>query len=418
MSAPRVRLATAGLTIDLVFHGAVERFPDLVRLLWAPAITEAGGEPTFVVNAVIPSGEGDAAHSIDRPVQLNRVGGDATYRLSGEVTMRILEHLVGSRILLHAGAVILEDLGTVITTGASGAGKSTAVTTLARGGTYLTDELTILDPTDFSITAYPKPISRVYSEPGEPARHKRDYALEDLGITSVCAGRAPAPSHVVLVNRQVDAAEAVVEPLSLLEAVVILAGQSSSQWKLPSPLGTLARLITSLDGVWRATYTEASELPGALRAAVQARADGAGAAQALAAATAYEVLGPGDAAPGAVAEEPPVAGGVDTAASGPAASGPAPSAPDIPAERVWRLAPFHEALWSEGEFAVLTACTEPQVVRLTGVSTTVWDLLFSSGPLSTAAIVESVVALMGEHPDADERVCAALASCAEHGVLV
>ncbi|MDO5645902.1 MAG: hypothetical protein Q4G21_09500 [Dermabacter sp.] len=411
MSAPRVRLATAGLTIDLVFHGATGRFPDLVRLLWAPALTEAGGEPTFVVNAVIPSGDGDAAHSIDRPVQLNRVGGDATYRLSGEVTMRILEHLVGSRILLHAGAVILEDLGTVITTGASGAGKSTAVTTLARGGTYLTDELTILDPIDFSITAYPKPISRVYSEPGEPARHKRDYALEDLGITSVCAGTAPAPSHVVLVNRQVDAAEAVVEPLSLLEAVAILAGQSSSQWKLPSPLGSLARLITSLDGVWRATYTEASELPGALRAAVKARADGEGAAQASAADATYEVLAPGDAAPGAVAEEPPTVEGADTAAAGPA-----PSA--IPAERVWRLAPFYEALWSEGEFAVLTACTEPQVVRLTGVSTTVWDLLFSSGPLTTSAIVESVVALMGEHPDADERVCAALASCAEHGVLV
>ncbi|WP_058235196.1 phosphoenolpyruvate carboxykinase (ATP) [Devriesea agamarum] len=194
------------------------------------------------------------------------------FDLSGQLTLELLCHLVGSRLLLHAGVVDVDDLGPVLLIGPSGAGKSTATIELARHGLYLTDEMACLDPRTLAVEAYAKPISRVVSEGQRPtdsirSRYKEDFAPSALGMR--VGDRASAPVAVVLLERSDHhQGPPVLTSASLMEALPFIVSQSSSVWALPDALQLLVRLCRGQFGVLKASYREAGDLVTALRSSL------------------------------------------------------------------------------------------------------------------------------------------------------
>lgn len=327
-------------------------------------------------------------------------GPGGAYRVSGEVTRVVISHLIGQQLLLHAGAVRAPGIGVVMVVGPSGAGKSTATSVLARGGAYLTDELTIIDPGARTIRAYPKPVSRIAEADGE--RVKQDLRLESLGLRPERHGEAPA--RVVLLSRlredadELESADEVllpgelasaadpvaegVHPVPLADAVVHLVEQSSSVWELPDPLGTLARVIIGAGGAVRAVYREAESLPEMIRDSLGA---GAGADTGSGAMSGGEPGGP----PGG--EEPweTVPGEAERA----------------PAPGQVASAAFTQGLCTRTGTVVLT---EGGVARLDGLTALVWDVLLEIGPTAPAVLVGALEEQLGAHPDGEALTLQAL----------
>lgn len=291
----------------------------------------------------------------------------ATYDASGRITYAVLPRLVGSRVLLHAGTVQRKDGGVTTVIGPSGAGKSTAISMLGRGEVYLSDELSILDPDTFTITGYPKPVSRVAT-----AGHKCDVALSELGLTP--ARTAGPPDQILLLNRDPGrAAPAELTRCPMATAIVRIIEQSSSMWLLPRPLETLARLLDSVGGALEAHYCEASDLPELLRDIPAAiRQD-------------WAVID----ATGATASPCEAGGEHDLSALTDTVT----------------VAPFHQALLVQDGAVVLR---EMHVVHLTGLSALVWELLVESGPMTGHDVASALIAAIGPHPQAQEFTLQAL----------
>lgn len=361
------RLDVPGGPVDVVLGRGLAEVAEEVTVLWSHLLIEAGtpgaaGEATVLRYAT-------AADSSAKSLGPRDPG--ACYKISGDVTRAVLRALVGQRILLHAGTVLLEGAGTTVLLGASGAGKSTAATVLGREGLYLSDELTIVDPADLAITAYPKPVSRV-----QRGRTKQDVALAELGLRTA-PGAGPADT-VVLLDRDPEAAEPSLTRVGLAEAVAVVAGQSSSLWRLPDPLGVIARMLTGAGGALRARYREATELAGLL-ADLPDRCP-----------QPWETVDPD--------------GTADPAGTG---------APHRPAPGL-TAAPFAQALRSEDATVVLQ---EGRTGTLTGLAELVWDLVREQGPIDPANLEALVVAEAGDHDRSADLVQAALEQVRSAGLL-
>jgi len=364
-----LRLAVGGLQAELVLHERHAALAVELRELWAPQLidpeesTEAAGEDLLRLELLAPEETGSAGASRIRP------GPGAAYEVSGLLTRRVIENLIGRRILLHAGAVDHPRHGTLLLVGPSGAGKSTATSVLARGAGYLSDELGILDPETFAVTGFPKPVSRV--EPGTPGLGKRDLSLASLGLSAQAS--AAAPAQVLLLRRMKDAgadapgvAPSTVEPgedaavrAPLHEALVALAEQSSSLWRVEGGgLQRIAELLTRCGGALALRYREAESIT-----------------------TLLDQAPPGE-------EEPwmPI-----VAAAG--RGGPRPG--EV------RVIPFADAVATADGTVVLTA---GQVVHLPGLLGLVWQLLCESGGLDVAALEAEVAEQIGPHPRGRELV--------------
>lgn len=325
---------------------------DELRGLWAALLCSgavSGGESTRLVLTSQGHGEiGETTLEVDG-------GPGSAYAVSGAITRIVIGALIGHRLLLHSGAVALEGIGTVLLIGPSGAGKSTATSVLGQAGGYLTDELAILDPKTFALTGYPKPVSRV--DPQAPGRLKRDHAPADLGLHPIES--APAPAMVVLLERQRDEtalseapAENSLARVPLDAAILRIIEQSSSLWRLPDPMGTLARLLETAGGAVEARYREAERLHVLLSQAPE------------------PVTEPWEIQDG---EEmtPPEAGQV-------------------------AAAPFVQALHTEAAVLVLR---EGSIARLDGIGALSWDLLVTHSPMSPGQLTEALIAEIGPHPE-------------------
>lgn len=242
--ALRVDLRTGGVVVRLCFSPALAGLAEETRALWSHALVEAGADGELAKGAGLAAGaervteDGSSAPALvfaapgedvsghacddadagaDSGTRVHRIAPDdpnASFEISGLETTAVIRQLLGTRLLLHAGAVVHPELGTVLVVGPSGAGKSTSTTALGQGATYLTDELTILDPHDRRVTAHPKPVSRVLRADAEPAaasgtggRRKRDFPLADLGLQPGLTGEPP--SHVLILDRQDGSGEPV-----------------------------------------------------------------------------------------------------------------------------------------------------------------------------------------------------------------
>lgn len=251
----RVLVRTSGILLALDFAPRLEGLAERIQHLWQHLlVTDATTAPDLHLSFAPPQFAQENAIAVDDSPE-------ATYTVSGYVTRAIIGHQAGQQLMLHAGAVQLGRLGVVLVVGASGAGKSTATVRLATGpeGRYLTDELTILDPVDLTVTAYPKPISLRPDSTGG----KRDLCLEDLELTALPT--AEAPSHLLLLQRDetCPAGEqegCALRRLSLSEALLRLVPQTSSLREIPGGLVALAELISRTGGALEVRYREAAQL--------------------------------------------------------------------------------------------------------------------------------------------------------------
>lgn len=409
MTADRIVLDLPGGPIALEGTPALADLMEELRGLWAASAVDprlvrevpAGGlevpaERVIVLGAMGEPGAPAGARCVE-------TGPGAAYAVSGLVTREVIAALVGRRLLLHAAAVDLPDLGCVLLVGASGAGKSTAARTLARTGRYLTDELAVIDPASFAIEAYPKPISLVRGPEaaadgadGAGRRWKADVAPTDLGLT--VGERAERPAAVVLLDR-VEASEAAamkdrstscetagdlmavgpdaradvrslgsVRRLRLAEALPRLVSQSSSVWTVPSPLSRLAVLLESVGGALELRYTEAADVQALLADAPPPLDEP------------WEAVAPR--AVGEAATGTPVAG-----------AGRADSEDGADGTR-WEAAPFVEALLVEQGLLVLR---EGELLSISGGPALLWLDLATSGP-ATALTLAFRLEFVGARP--------------------
>lgn len=351
-----VNLTVAGMTVAATFGPGLEELADEIAALWAHALLPAPARDSDIPLEY-------ALEGVDAPEGAIPMGTGptATYLVSGSFTRRVIQNLIGTRLLIHAGAVEHPTLGVVVVVGRSGAGKSTATSRLGRSGRYLSDELTVLHPRNLAITAYPKPVSLGITG----SRGKRDVALADLELEPALEGSAP--DMVVLLDRRRDREDSeyagdAVRRVPLAEALVQLVSQTSSLWRVPCGLEQLARLLTSTGGAIAVTYREADELAGLL---------------AIAPAGSEETF-----------EPIPRAEHLEGLSAG-----------------TYGVAPYAQALALEAGVFVLT---EREAGYLPGISGVIWDLLRTFGELSPNSLERQIAEEIGEHPESSRLVHASL----------
>lgn len=188
-----------------------------------------------------------------------RVASDNLGDLMQLATQRITNSLISARagqfLMFHAGAVCHPRTGrSLVFVARGGTGKTTLARTLGATFGYLTDETVAID-SEGIIRPYPKPLSiRV---PGQS--HKDELSPDELGLEQ--AHDRPFVDRVVLLRRSSghDAAPEV-RQLSLLDAIVALAPETSSLSKLDRGLHWCADLIERTGPVVEWTYSEAEHL--------------------------------------------------------------------------------------------------------------------------------------------------------------
>lgn len=365
------RLEVAGHSVLLTFGPGLETVAEEIDTLWSHLLSadDDGATPQIRLDYALAGGDLPAG-TVPLPARP-----EASYTISGHLTREVIRRLIGTRLLLHAGAVAHPELGTLVLVGASGAGKSTASSLLGRDGAYLTDELTIITPGSFTLTPYPKPVSKHDPELGA----KRDLALPGLGLRAADEAAAPAPAMVLLLERIQDEGElgegSSVTRVPLSEALTRIVPQTSSLWEVPGGLAALAELLDSVGGALEVRYREAAELEELLRRLPPPEH----------VETVEIEPRPGDAA-----------AGDDTA----------------PAPGTIAAAPFRQALAVESGLFVLG---QHGAIHLPGLAGLVWDLLADAGPLAFDQLEQLVVEEIGEHPESAALVRGAVAELVGHG---
>ena len=361
-----IRIQAAGVLVDLHFRPGLELLGDEIAHLWRHLIVpERSGDPALR-RTYRRGGAGGGAGDVPVPE-----GPGGSYVVSGDVTRQLIGHLAGRRLLLHAGAADVEGIGVVLLLGPSGAGKSTATARLGRRGRYLTDELTVLDPRTFAVTSYSKPISWVAPRGEGP---KRDRPLPDFDLEPALG--AEAPSHVVLVDRirpDVDApagGEGLFR-VPLAHALPTVVEQTSSLWRVPGGLATLATLLHRCGGLLVARYHEAEVLP--------------------------ELL----------ADPPPAVTEHWQSVVPRATCRP-------PRREEYAVAPFQDALLLDDSAMILFA---GRLISISSVAALAWYHLASLGPMSFAEIRALAVQELGRHPQADAIIDSSLRELVRMGAV-
>jgi hypothetical protein len=179
--------------------------------------------------------------------------------VTSEVTIAAILERAGELTMLHACGVSDPNGAVIALVAKSGTGKTTASSQLARTFGYITDE-TVAIRADGSVVPYPKPLSVKQTTKGAA---KLQIGPDELGLKA-----APDNPHIMaiaLLDRiGADYQRPVIEPVPLAEAVLALIPDTSSQAAVVQPLQSLCRLIDSVGGVFRVSYSEAADLKNAV----------------------------------------------------------------------------------------------------------------------------------------------------------
>ncbi len=334
----------------------------------------------------------------DDPEVIEVSPGHDPYDLSREVTRKGLTRLRGRASLLHAAA-LADDAGrTLVLVAGSGVGKSTATRVLGRDLGYVSDETVVL-LADGRIAPHPKPPSLVL-DPASPFV-KEEPSPDELGLGPTPA--QPRIAALLTLARDPEATEPVIEPVGLIDQILEILPQTSSTWWLPDGLDRLARAATAGGPPARLRYAEIGDC----RTLV---ADHLATARPVE--PSWEHL-----PPPARAEHPPTetspGGGPDRPqeATSPREMSPGPDDTPVDHARLVR-APWSDAVAVDGEVLVLVGALP---LRLAGPGAAAWRA--AAEPRALPELTDAVVAELGEHPRAGERVEEAVLDLLEHGAL-
>ena len=180
--------------------------------------------------------------------------------MTSEVTVAAILERAGELTMLHACGVADSGGAVVALVAKSGTGKTTASSELARTFGYITDE-TVAIRVDGTVVPYPKPLS---VKQGRPDAAKLQVGPDELGLHG--APDNPRIAAIALLDRISggDYQLPAIEPVPLVDAVLALIPDTSSQAAVFQPLQSLCRLIDSVGGVFRVSYSEAADLTDSL----------------------------------------------------------------------------------------------------------------------------------------------------------
>ena len=180
--------------------------------------------------------------------------------VTSELTIAAILERAGELTMLHACGVAGPDGGVIALVAKSGTGKTTASKQLARTFGYITDETVAIRPNG-TVLPYPKPLSVKQATPGAA---KLQVGPDELALQ--VAPDNPRIASIALLDRVsgADYQLPVIEPVPLVEAVLALTPETSSQAAVNQPLQSLCRLIDSVGGVFRVSYSEAADLKDSL----------------------------------------------------------------------------------------------------------------------------------------------------------
>jgi len=180
----------------------------------------------------------------------------ALQSLTQLVTRAAILARAGELMMFHASALCDQRSGaTIAMVAPGGTGKTTLVRTLGPGRGYVTDE-TVGIASDGTISAYSKPLSVRRPATGQP---KDEVAPSDLGLRPPQV--QPWLAGIVLLRRDLGAGEAVVvEEVDVLDALVLLAPETSSLASFDRPLHRLADIVQAVGGLRRVRYHDAADV--------------------------------------------------------------------------------------------------------------------------------------------------------------
>ncbi|WP_076261484.1 hypothetical protein [Intrasporangium flavum] len=176
--------------------------------------------------------------------------------LTQTITHAAIGAAAGELLMLHAGALCDPRTGaTLMYAAPGGTGKTTVTSTFGPGRGYLTDE-TVGLTRDLTVLAYPKPLS---VRRGDTAFLKHETAPGDLGLASPVV--RPWLAGIVALRRDAaPGAPVEVEHVGLLEALVLLAPETSSLARLDEPLRRLADAVEAAGGLRVLHFADAPDL--------------------------------------------------------------------------------------------------------------------------------------------------------------
>lgn len=249
MPSPDLHLLALGSVISVEITGSGAAVAETaVRSAWSWCLSDLGLPPQVWV---------EASYEL----------GDSLESFMEGFTQRInyaaIESQAGSLLMLHACALADATGRVAALIAPSGTGKTTAALALGEEFGYLSDETAGVLP-DGVVVPYPKPLS-VIETPGQP---KRQLSAGELGFT-----RPSGPFQIgaLLHLSRRDSGPATIEEVPLLEALALLAPQTSFLTQLDRPLHRLADVITTCGGLRVVHYSAAADLAPVVSAALGAR---------------------------------------------------------------------------------------------------------------------------------------------------
>jgi hypothetical protein len=357
-----LRVPLRALGVPAVVECTTAELADRVRRDWSRCLSAEGAD-----GAVGPD---DDVVTVSLAPAKNVDG--ALYVMTTGLTYRLIDRLTGSALMFHACGLSDDDGNVLMLVAASGTGKTMAASVLARSAFgYVTDETVAVSP-DGTVVAYEKPLSFVTSRLG--SERKSQKGPDDLGLRRPPAALRPA--RVVVLDRDASVRTPILEALTLVEGMVEVIPQTSALPALERPLQQLAALLERCGGVYRLRYAEIADTQ-----------------DLLAALLADDVESTEDWEP--LAREK---GAEDEL---------------VLLDGRLTVLDFDDAVRTEDEAVVLT---DGIPRHLQGIGTTLWSAVLDG--VTPDRLVDAVVDVHGDHPDAAAMVAAAIAAMEDAGLLI
>ena len=239
MSVATVTVRALDVLVSIAVDDA--RLVPSIEGAWHLCTVESGPAD---VEVAVPDHDG-SPDSVARSLQL----------LTQSVTLAAIGARAGRDVMFHAGGLSDPTTGaSMVYVAPGGTGKTTVTTTLGHGRGYLSDE-TIAVGTDGTIVCYPKPLSVRRSE----GAIKDETAPGAMRLTPACA--TPWIAGLVALRRDLAPGAPVdVVDVPLLDALVMLAPETSSLARLERPLRRLADVVEMAGGLSVVHFADAAQL--------------------------------------------------------------------------------------------------------------------------------------------------------------